>query len=126
MIEDIQLISQLTKRIRLYGADCNVPSLVLEAISKTKVDMTVWLAVWVPQPADDPTGATYNRQVSEVVKAIQAWGVDHVGGVTVSYRCIYACRVVEADLSLLCLFRSATSSCSTMVLSLSSLPRWQR
>lgn len=76
-------MSQLTTRIRTYGADCDVPSLVLEAINKTKVDMTVWLAVWVPQPADDPTGATYNRQVASVVKAIQTWGVDHVGGVTV-------------------------------------------
>jgi exo-beta-1,3-glucanase (GH17 family) len=101
VIEDIQLVcvrklsgpplrlltrsrsSQLTNRIRLYGADCNVPSYVLNAVKQTKVDMQVWLAVWVPQPADDPDDATYNRQVSEVRKAIEEFGVEHVAGITV-------------------------------------------
>lgn len=83
VIEDVQLMSQLTSRIRLYGADCNVPSLVLEAIQKTKVNMTVFLAAWVPQPADDPDNTTWERQMSEVVKAVQKYGADHVDGVTV-------------------------------------------
>ena len=60
-----------------------MPSLVLEAIEKTKVNMTVFLATWVPQPADDPDGSTYNRQVSEVQSAIEKFGVDHVDGITV-------------------------------------------
>ena len=30
--EDIQLLSQLTPRIRIYGADCNQTALVLQAI----------------------------------------------------------------------------------------------
>lgn len=76
-------MSQLSSRLRLYGADCNVPSLVLEAIQKTKVNMTVYLAAWVPQPSDDPDNETYDRQVNEVLKAIQTYGVDNVDGVTV-------------------------------------------
>ena len=36
VIEDVQLLSQLTTRIRLYGADCNVTALVLQAIQDTK------------------------------------------------------------------------------------------
>lgn len=97
--EDIQLISQLTDRIRLYGkrpssssacfkavfhtvffplslskgADCNMSQLVLQAIQETKTNMTVFLAVYV-----DDNSTTYQRQVDEVQKAIQAYGVDHV------------------------------------------------
>jgi hypothetical protein len=83
VIEDIQLISQLTTRIRLYGSDCNVSSLVLDAIQQTKVNMTVFLATWLPQATDDPNNATYNRQVSEVQTAITSFGTDHVDGITV-------------------------------------------
>lgn len=76
-------MSQLTTRLRLYGADCDVPSLVLEAIQKTKVNMTVYLAAWVPQPADDPDNSTYERQVNAVIQAIKTYGVDNVDGITV-------------------------------------------
>lgn len=37
----MQLMSQLTTRLRLYGADCNQSQLVLEAIKRTQVDMQV-------------------------------------------------------------------------------------
>jgi exo-beta-1,3-glucanase (GH17 family) len=42
---DIQLLSQLTTRIRLYGANCNQTALVLQAIQDTKVDMSVYVAI---------------------------------------------------------------------------------
>lgn len=83
VIEDIQLISQLTTRLRLYGSDCDVTSLVLEAIQKTKVNMTIYPAAWLPQQSDDPQNVTYNRQVSEVQKAIETYGVDNIQGITV-------------------------------------------
>ncbi|CDR88960.1 uncharacterized protein SPSC_06332 [Sporisorium scitamineum] len=76
--EDIQLLSQLTSRIRLYGSDCSTSQLVLHAIQQTKVDMDVFLAVWVD---DDPT--TFARQVDNVVDAIDKYGVGNVAGVTV-------------------------------------------
>lgn len=124
VIEDIQLISQLTTRLRLYGADCNVPSLVLEAIEKTKVNMTVFLATWVPQSADDPDGSTYQRQVSEVQKAIQTFGVDHVDGVTVGNEVSGGAGQIGALEGYPLICAPPDSSCSTMAPSRSSLRRW--
>ncbi|THH00375.1 hypothetical protein EW026_g2157 [Hermanssonia centrifuga] len=80
VIEDIQLISQLTSRIRLYGADCNQSALVLEAIQQTKVNMTVYLGNYnVPNDG----GVAYTRQRDTIEDAIKTYGVDHVAGVTV-------------------------------------------
>ncbi|KIJ51442.1 glycoside hydrolase family 17 protein [Sphaerobolus stellatus SS14] len=79
VIEDIQLLSQLTTRIRLYGADCNQTSLVLAAIKATKVDMQVWVGNYVV-PGDD---TAYTRQKAELATAFKQFGVDHVAGVTV-------------------------------------------
>lgn len=80
VIMDIQLISQLTKRIRLYGADCNQTALVLEAIKRTKVDMEVYLGNY-PIPTDG--GEAYRRQRDILKKAIETYGTDHIAGVTV-------------------------------------------
>ncbi|KDQ19326.1 glycoside hydrolase family 17 protein [Botryobasidium botryosum FD-172 SS1] len=76
--EDIQLLSQLTTRIRIYGADCNQTALVLQAIQDTKVDMQVYLGIYV-----DNTDATYTRQRDAIKQALQTYGADHVAGVTV-------------------------------------------
>ncbi|TRM68150.1 glycoside hydrolase family 17 protein [Schizophyllum amplum] len=79
VIKDIQLMSQLTKRVRLYGADCNQSALVLEAIQQTKVDMQVYLANYdVPGDSD-----AYTRQRDALKEAIQTYGTDHIAGVTV-------------------------------------------
>ncbi|KAF8525949.1 glycoside hydrolase [Hysterangium stoloniferum] len=79
VIEDIQLISQLTTRIRLYGADCNQTSLVLDAIQRTKVNLTVYVGNYVV-----PGNTTaYQSQRDELEAAFKAFGVDHVSGVTV-------------------------------------------
>ncbi|RXW25630.1 hypothetical protein EST38_g201 [Candolleomyces aberdarensis] len=80
VIQDIQLISQLTKRIRLYGSDCNQTALVLEAIKRTKVDMEVFIGNY-PIPTDG--GAAYRRQRDIMKQAIQTYGTDHIAGVTV-------------------------------------------
>ncbi|EIN10059.1 glycoside hydrolase family 17 protein [Punctularia strigosozonata HHB-11173 SS5] len=80
VITDIQLISQLTTRIRLYGADCNQSALVLEAIKQTKTNLTVWLGNY-NVPTDNH--AAYKRQRDVIKEAIQTYGTDHIGGVTV-------------------------------------------
>lgn len=80
VITDIQLMSQLTKRIRLYGADCNQSALVLEAIKQTKVDMQVWLGNYAI--ATD-NGAAYQRQRDVITAAIQTYGTKNIGGITV-------------------------------------------
>ncbi|KAJ7780985.1 glycoside hydrolase [Mycena metata] len=80
VITDIQLLSQLTTRIRLYGADCNQSALVLEAIKQTKVDMKVFLGNY---PAADDAGVAYARQRDLIQNALTTYGADHVAGVTV-------------------------------------------
>jgi exo-beta-1,3-glucanase (GH17 family) len=80
VVTDIQLLSQLTTRIRLYGADCNTTAMVLEAIKLTQVNMSVFIANY-PDATDN--GEAYNRQKSAIQSAIQAYGTDHIGGVTV-------------------------------------------
>ncbi|KAF8632210.1 hypothetical protein AX15_001971 [Amanita polypyramis BW_CC] len=80
VIQDIQIMSQLTKRIRLYGADCNQSALVLEAIRQTKVDMQVYLGNYnVPNDND----AAYNRQKGQIKEVITNYGTGSVAGVTV-------------------------------------------
>ncbi|KAJ3996235.1 glycoside hydrolase family 17 protein [Lentinula boryana] len=80
VVTDMQLLSQLTSRIRVYGSDCNTTAMILEAIQLTKVNMTVFIANY-PDATDD--GVAYNRQKSAIESAIQAYGTDHIGGVTV-------------------------------------------
>ncbi|KAF9485160.1 glycoside hydrolase family 17 protein [Pholiota conissans] len=80
VIQDIQIMSQLTPRVRLYGADCNQSALVLEAIKQTKVNMTVYLGNY-PVPTDN--GTAYTRQRDVLKQAIQTYGTEHIGGVTV-------------------------------------------
>ncbi|KAI0696909.1 glycoside hydrolase [Cytidiella melzeri] len=80
VIEDVQLMSQLTSRLRLYGADCNQSALVLEAIKQTKVNMSVYLGIY-NVPTDG--GAAYVRQRDTIVDALKTYGADNVLGVTV-------------------------------------------
>jgi len=79
VIKDVQLMSQLTTRVRLYGADCNQTQLVLEAIKQTKVDMTVFIGNYV-EPSDD---ASYKRQRDTLMDAINTYGTTHIAGCTV-------------------------------------------
>ncbi|KAJ8586018.1 glycoside hydrolase family 17 protein [Rhizopogon salebrosus TDB-379] len=80
VIEDMQLLSQITTNIRLYGADCNQSSLVLAAIQATGVNMNVYLGNY---PASDDNGTAYLRQKGEIQTALQQFGAGHVLGVTV-------------------------------------------
>ncbi|KAF9243455.1 glycoside hydrolase family 17 protein [Melanogaster broomeanus] len=95
VIEDIQLLSQLTTSIRLYGADCNQSSLVLAAIEATQVNMSVYLGNY---PAMD-NGTAYDRQKAEIMLALQTYGAEHVAGVTVGNEFIldYVTQEGETD-----------------------------
>ncbi|KAI0288814.1 glycoside hydrolase [Russula brevipes] len=80
VIEDIQLISQLTTRLRLYGSECNQSAMVLEAIKQTKVNMQVFLGNYI-EPDDN--GTSYTRQRDVIVNVLKTYGVDNILGVTV-------------------------------------------
>ncbi|GAA5991014.1 hypothetical protein JCM10908_006499 [Rhodotorula pacifica] len=76
--EDILLMSQLTTRLRMYGSACNQTQLVLQAIQDTKVNMTVWLGAYVGD------NSTVNAEQQQwVLDALQIYGTDNVGGVTI-------------------------------------------
>ncbi|KAF9568994.1 glycoside hydrolase family 17 protein [Agrocybe pediades] len=79
VIQDVQLMSQLTGRVRLYGADCNQTALVLEAIRLTKVDLKVYLGNYVVE--GDP--GAYERQRDVLKSALQTYDADNIEGVTV-------------------------------------------
>ncbi|KAF9528383.1 glycoside hydrolase family 17 protein [Crepidotus variabilis] len=79
VVQDIQLLSQLTSRIRLYAADCDQSALVLEAIKRTKVDMQVYLGNFVVATDD----SAYTRQKATIKAAIEKYGTKNIAGVTV-------------------------------------------
>lgn len=79
VIKDIQLLSQLTSRIRLYGGDCNQTALVLEAIKQTGVDIEIFAGNYVVE--GDPTA--YERQRDAIRDAIMTYGTQHITAVTV-------------------------------------------
>ena len=75
--KDMQKLSQLTTRLRLYGSDCNVTSLVLQAITDLKVDVKVFPGIYLE--AED---LSYTRQKKILEDALTVYGTDHVLGVT--------------------------------------------
>jgi len=79
VIEDVQIMSQLTKRIRLYGSDCNQTAMVLEAIRQTKVDVEVYVGNYVV--TND--ASAYQRQRQAIKEALETYGTDHIAGITV-------------------------------------------
>ncbi|KAF9007585.1 glycoside hydrolase superfamily [Cyathus striatus] len=69
------LMSQLTTRIRLYGADCNQSALV---VHESEHDC---LAGNYPIATDN--NAAYDRQRDTIKDAISTYGTDNIGGITV-------------------------------------------
>ncbi|KAF8340607.1 glycoside hydrolase superfamily [Cantharellus anzutake] len=79
VINDIQILSQMTTRIRTYGADCNVTYLILDAIKETKVNVSVYLGIYI----DTSDDSVYQRQKNATQSALQTFGGDKVLGLTV-------------------------------------------
>ncbi|CEQ41231.1 SPOSA6832_02916 [Sporobolomyces salmonicolor] len=80
--EDIQLMSQLTTRLRTYGSACNQTQLLLQAIQDTKVNMTVWIGAYIG------TNTTVNAQQQQmIIDAINIYGTDHISGITIGNEC---------------------------------------
>ncbi|KAH9995644.1 glycoside hydrolase family 17 protein [Russula compacta] len=79
IITDIQLMSQLTTRLRLYSSDCNQSALVLEAIKQTKVNMSVYLGNFI----EPDGGVAYKRQSTVIVDVIKTYGTNNILGITV-------------------------------------------
>ena len=76
---DMQLLSQITTRIRLYGADCNQTALVLEAIEQTKTNLKVFPAIYVVDKDD----VGFQRQKTALQQALQTYGTGSILGIIV-------------------------------------------
>ncbi|GAC94280.1 potential glycosyl hydrolase [Pseudozyma hubeiensis SY62] len=81
VVEDVQTLSQLTTRVRLYGADCNVTALMLDAIQRTKVNLTIYPAIYLD--SSDPGDVAWTRQVNNITFALDNFGTNHIGGISV-------------------------------------------
>jgi len=75
----MQLLSQITSRIRLYSGDCNQTALVLEAIRQTKTNIKIYPAVYIVDGDD----AGYTRQKTAIQQSLQTYGTDNILGITV-------------------------------------------
>ncbi|GJJ77772.1 hypothetical protein EMPS_10131 [Entomortierella parvispora] len=86
VINDVNLISQLTNRIRLYGMDCDQAALTFQAINLLKLNetMKVVLTVWV-----DQNTTTYERQRDTLYKVLDTYGTSMVQGVSVGNEVLF-------------------------------------
>jgi hypothetical protein len=90
---DIATMSQLTKQIRLYGTDCNQTEMVLNAIQDLKVDMTVFVGVWV-----DTNATTLARQLADMYSILSKYPADLIDGVAVGNEVLFREDKTEAEL----------------------------
>ena len=88
-ILDMQLLSQITTRIRLYSSECNQTAMVLEAIKQSKTNLKVFLGIY----RIDEAG--YQRQKTALKEALQTYGTSNILGITVDYMPVVRATVVN-------------------------------
>lgn len=76
--KDIKKLSQLTPRLRLYGSDCNITSLVLNAMEDSNVDMSVFPAISL-----EGSDESYVTQKRALTQALADYGQNRVLGIVV-------------------------------------------
>ncbi|KAF9316455.1 hypothetical protein BG003_001980 [Podila horticola] len=82
--EELKLVVQTTKRVRLYGTDCNVLRFTMDSIQRLKLDLKVVVGIWI-----DADNATYTRQRDEFYKVVETYGWENIIGVSVGNEVIY-------------------------------------
>ncbi|WVQ73520.1 hypothetical protein IAR50_003092 [Cryptococcus sp. DSM 104548] len=110
---DIQLLSQLTTRIRLYGANCNQTAMVLQAIQDTKVNMTIWPAIYV-----DSNETAYDNQLTALSDALTTYGTDHISGIAVGNE--YILNTAGSDSTTSSTYLSAVSTITDKIAEVNS------
>ena len=99
-IVDMQLLSQITTRIRLYSSECNRTALVLEAIKQTKTNLKVFPAIHVV----DKDELGYQRQKTALQQALQTYGRENVHGIIVGkedFTGVFTSQVVVPPVALM-------------------------
>ncbi|CUS14693.1 unnamed protein product [Tuber aestivum] len=90
---DIAAMSQLTDKLRLYGTDCNQTEMVLHAIDMLKVDMKIWLGVWL-----DKNTTTNTRQLGHLYKLLDVYHSDRFEGIAVGNEVLFRKELTETEL----------------------------
>jgi len=90
---DVAILSQLTNKIRLYGTDCQQATMVLNAIQDLKVDLTVFLGVWV-----DTNSTTLQRQLSDMYSILNKYPVNLIDGIAVGNEVLFRQDKTESEL----------------------------
>lgn len=91
---DLAVMSQLTDKIRLYGNDCNQTEMVFYAIDQLKIDMKVWIGVWL-----DGNSTTNTRQIAELWNIMsQEKHHDKIEGIAVGNEVLFAKTISQWQL----------------------------
>lgn len=90
---DVAILSQLTSKIRLYGTDCDQATQVLDAIQDLKVNLTVFIGVWV-----DNNSTTLNRQLGAMYDILKKYPTDLIDGVAVGNEVLFRQDLTETAL----------------------------
>jgi len=90
---DVAILSQLTTKVRLYGTDCQQATMVLDAIQSLKVDMTVFVGVWV-----DTNATTLARQLGDMYSILKTYPVDLIEGIAVGNEVLFRQDKTEQEL----------------------------
>ncbi|EAL17237.1 hypothetical protein CNBN0640 [Cryptococcus deneoformans B-3501A] len=99
--------------LRLYGANCNQTALVMQAIQDTKVNMTIWPAIYI-----DSNETAYENQLEAVVDALQTYGVDMVEGITVGNE--YILNTAGSDSTTSSAYKSALATIADKITEVNS------
>lgn len=75
---ELLLLVQATKRVRLYGTDCNALRYTIDAIQRLNLDLQVVVGIWI-----DKDTATYTRQTEEFYAVVAKYGWANIIGVSV-------------------------------------------
>ena len=90
---DVAILSQLTSKIRLYGTDCDQATQVLDAIQSLKVDLTVFVGVWV-----DTNSTTLNRQLGAMYDILKKYPANLIDGIAVGNEVLFRQDMTETGL----------------------------
>ena len=90
---DVAILQQLTTRVRLYGTDCEQITMTLNAIQDLKVNMTVFVGVWV-----DNNSTTLERQLNAMYDILQKYPTDLIEGIAVGNEVLFRQDMTETQL----------------------------
>lgn len=82
--QELQLLVQTTRRVRLYGTDCNVLHQTLDAVQRLKLDLKVVVGIWI-----DKNATTFTRQSQEFYDQVAIYGWSNILGVSVGNEVLF-------------------------------------